>query len=671
MGVVRKEESLLIGSRCSSYSWLLLMATKAATADTVGSYTLNHLQSSGLASIIELAGESDESDTDAGMDEEERRACIEQLVRAADAAFTHESTEAERAMMWNVDEGIDLEAAASLRRRVASRLAEQAPKCDMSRRGGFTEASALRRAAHALVNSCLSGRSAHFKTEQSIADQFVSLVGPTRFWMSVCVVVALAVGGACAALDWLVVENVLGPRSGGDYRACQCQLCERRMALGEKIGSGGFGAVWRCKEPEGVVLKLVEIDLERDVNALRLALDEAKHLLELKHEHVVSYYDMFVHRDLADLFRRTEPAEREGGDESSTMLAASLFAGRQRKSVHDYFCIAMEDCQGGTLLDHVASGVPFPLDVVCCVVQQCASALEYVHERGIVHRDVKLENVFIKLLGKRDRFGRASIVKIGDFGLAVRTSTTPAHLRGDIAPDDFDESGNDDAIPVFRALDGSCRSSSAIGGTEAYQSPECFLANEDLGPAVDAWALGCALYEMATCVSLPTEPPFLGQLVAEAQAEHVMDLVARLENALEVSAVAHAAVRDQPPRKKAAATRAVAGLRQLFQQLLSREARDRPTMRDVGSLDFLKPFAQSTLQFFASNSVAASLSPPLQSLPPAQLPVNTNRALRAKSMAQHTFASCPYTSPSGSSARLLRRAENRDRGRANSVATPR
>ena len=66
-----------------------------------------------------------------------------------------------------------------------------------------------------------------------------------------------------------------------------------RLNLDDKVGEGGFGSVWRCKGEGGS--KLVRVDLERDVNALKGVLD-GRGILELRHDHVVAYYDTFVHR---------------------------------------------------------------------------------------------------------------------------------------------------------------------------------------------------------------------------------------------------------------------------------------------------------------------------------------------------------------------------------------
>ena len=116
------------------------------------------------------------------------------------------------------------------------------------------------------------------------------------------------------------------------------------------------------------------------------------------------------------------------------------------------------------------------------------SGIAYAHAKGVWHRDVKLENIFVKSSEAR--------CKLGDFGLAVKSAVhTPRRGRSH----SFDDAS----------------SSSSVGGTEVYQPPECFEGNEDVFGAVDAWGLGCVLFEMATSQSLPTDPPFLGQLLLE------------------------------------------------------------------------------------------------------------------------------------------------------------
>ena len=54
--------------------------------------------------------------------------CVEALVRGVDVAFTAEASDEERASMWSVDDGVDVETAASLRRRVTARLATERPE---------------------------------------------------------------------------------------------------------------------------------------------------------------------------------------------------------------------------------------------------------------------------------------------------------------------------------------------------------------------------------------------------------------------------------------------------------------------------------------------------------------------------------------------------------------
>jgi len=114
------------------------------------------------------------------------------------------------------------------------------------------------------------------------------------------------------------------------------------------------------------------------------------------------------------------------------------------------------------LLPEVAALIALPL----------AEALASAHARGIVHRDVKPDNVMI------ERSGDSSRVVITDFGVA--------HITG---------------LETMTA-------SGALVGSPAYMSPEQARAH-DVGPGTDIWAVGVLLYEMATgCLPFPGKDPF-------------------------------------------------------------------------------------------------------------------------------------------------------------------
>ena len=320
--------------------WLPLLAS-FGQAETDKPRSLSPAQRRGLASIIALTSEDHD-----GCD-------LDEIVAAADRAFSEEASEKERSAMWSVDEGIEINDVRNLRKRVLQRL--ERDDCSDRRE----------RAAVAIANACLQGSSARFQLEASVADQFAEAFGATWCYVVGVAILALAAIGASSSIDRFVAEPLLGSRT--ERVPCACRICDGRLNLDDKVGEGGFGSVWRCKG-EGVVVKLVRVDLERDVNALKGVLDEARHLLELRHDHVVAYYDTFVHRAV----------------KGSALID-------DQSPIADFACIAMEDCEGGSLLDHVAaSGVPFPLDVVVEVTRQCTTALAYAHSQGafISVRDV-------------------------------------------------------------------------------------------------------------------------------------------------------------------------------------------------------------------------------------------------------------------------------------------
>ncbi|OCH90214.1 Pkinase-domain-containing protein [Obba rivulosa] len=119
--------------------------------------------------------------------------------------------------------------------------------------------------------------------------------------------------------------------------------------------------------------------------------------------------------------------------------------------------LVTELCSGGELFDYLAEKGRLGEDETRIIFGQLCLAVAYVHEKGIVHRDLKLENV---LLDERCR------VKLGDFGF------TREFDRGSL-------------------LETFC-------GTTGYASPEMLMAKKYLGPEVDIWSLGVILYTLLT-----------------------------------------------------------------------------------------------------------------------------------------------------------------------------
>lgn len=122
--------------------------------------------------------------------------------------------------------------------------------------------------------------------------------------------------------------------------------------------------------------------------------------------------------------------------------------------------LVMELVDGPSLAQLIASEAPLGADEIVRVGAQVLSALEAAHAAGLIHRDVKPANVLL------DRNGDA---KLADFGIAKR----------------FDE------------LTDSLTAAGTVVGTRDYLAPEQ-AAGAEIGPAVDLFALGVVLYEMAT-----------------------------------------------------------------------------------------------------------------------------------------------------------------------------
>jgi len=203
-----------------------------------------------------------------------------------------------------------------------------------------------------------------------------------------------------------------------------------RYRIDEEIGRGGMATVyraWDLKNRRGVALKALNPELSSAV-AVERFLREIETTGNLTHPHIVPLYDS----DAAD---------------------GILF-------------YVMPIMEGGALRKRLEGHCQLDIDEAVRITCEVADALAYAHGRGIIHRDIKPDNIL---------FFDGGRAVVGDFGIA-------------------------------RAVEDPSREGiTATGvtiGTPAYMSPEQIAADE-LDVRTDIYSLGCVLYEM-----LAGSPPF-------------------------------------------------------------------------------------------------------------------------------------------------------------------
>src|SRR5690554_3636145 len=200
-----------------------------------------------------------------------------------------------------------------------------------------------------------------------------------------------------------------------------------RYRLEARLGEGGMGVVYRARHvliERIVALKLIRPDLKEETHLRAWMLREARAANRVDHAHIVDIHDV---------------GETEEGE----------------------LYLVMEYLLGRSLASEIAKG-PMPIARAVDILEQMIAALSRAHDLGVIHRDLKSDNIMLTARG-----GRQDYVKILDFGLAALTRDPRLAPKG------------------------------AVFGTPEYMSPEQ-ARGEDAASTSDLYALGILFYEMCT-----------------------------------------------------------------------------------------------------------------------------------------------------------------------------
>lgn len=264
-------------------------------------------------------------------------------------------------------------------------------------------------------------------------------------------------------------------RTLGDYRI------ERR------VGGGATSDVFLATQislGRRVALKILKDELASDETYLTRFLQEARAAARLEHPNIVRIYEVGVLTDErgdaapGGRFARLRRRLFGGG-----AIRRRLFGVRRRESgVKTYRFIAQEFVEGASLRRFLRSNGPTTVAQTLAALEQIASALDRAAEAGVVHRDVKPENVLLDANGT---------IKVVDFGLAW--------IAGSL-----------DAV----AATALTRTGFALG-TPLYMSPEQ-ARGQQLDSRSDVYSLGVVAFQMLTGT-----PPFQGETPLAVVLKHL------------------------------------------------------------------------------------------------------------------------------------------------------
>jgi eukaryotic-like serine/threonine-protein kinase len=216
-----------------------------------------------------------------------------------------------------------------------------------------------------------------------------------------------------------------------------------RFELARQLGAGAMGEVWAARDTAGgpdVAIKLLRPEIAADAELLRRFRKEGRVLAKVGSPYIANYIDL---------------NEDKG-----------------------YHYLVLELVPGGSVAGALRRLGRLPERLALGIVADTCRALVEPHRLGIVHRDIKPDNMmFVREGIELETTPTGQLVKLGDFGIARLVEQTPG-------------------------LEGATREG-AVLGTPEFMSPEQ-CQGVQVTPATDAYALGCCLYAL-----IAGRPPFV------------------------------------------------------------------------------------------------------------------------------------------------------------------
>jgi serine/threonine protein kinase len=259
-----------------------------------------------------------------------------------------------------------------------------------------------------------------------------------------------------------------GSSAGGDLDGVPKSL--GGYTIVKLLGKGGMGAVYMARQvslDRDVALKVMNPQWAKDPAFLARFTREAYAAAQLVHHNIVQIYDI--------------------GEE------------------HDTPFFSMEFVKGKNLGQVTHSQGKLDVDEAVGYILQAARGLKFAHDQGMVHRDIKPDNLMLNDQG---------IVKVADLGLVKTAGMAPA--------EDQAGGGGGSRPPSLTGL-ASLPSVTNVGvamGTPSYMAPEQGRNAATVDHRADIYSLGCTLYVMVT-----GRPPFQGKSALEVMTKHLTEPV--------------------------------------------------------------------------------------------------------------------------------------------------